>query len=118
MDNLKKMVSETINNISNDCCKVCACDFGIKLWCSCHRKQLLESLTKVQREACKRGKMEGEVETGLRAFPVTLDVQRDTARECAEIAQAVDKDNYSLTAKTIANAIKQKYGLGGDNGMV
>ncbi len=34
------LFDELINKIADNCCKVCQCENGKKMWCACHRKQI------------------------------------------------------------------------------
>ena len=40
----KRFDKELMSANSLPCCKVCQCENGKKIWCSCHRKQLKQHL--------------------------------------------------------------------------
>jgi len=42
---------EMINEVANNCCKVCQCVNGKKIWCACHRKQIKDFIKTTREEA-------------------------------------------------------------------
>lgn len=60
LDIIKKReeaTDELVNTIADNCCKVCACTNGKKVWCACHRKQIKSFNTQTIIAIC-----EGEIE--------------------------------------------------------
>jgi len=45
MNTIDKIVEELMKM---ECCKVCQCENGKRIWCTCHRKQIKTSLQKVK----------------------------------------------------------------------
>lgn len=58
MGDKEKASSELVNLIANNCCKVCACENGKKVWCACHRKQIDEALHLAREEGKDKGRQE------------------------------------------------------------
>ena len=66
----KKITGNLVNTIFDNCCKVCSCIFGKKVWCACHRKQITEALldaVKKEREA-ERDRISKKVDCLYRQF--------------------------------------------------
>lgn len=122
-DNLKKMSEKVIKRL----CKVNNCkDPFLNIGA------LFEALQKVQREAYEKGlatkkDVDKWVKKNLEVTEIAYkEGQRDTARECAEIAVEDVKDNkcadsdemaFECGCITASDKIKTKYNLGGkDNG--
>lgn len=51
---IEQIVEEFINA---ECCKVCQCENGKKIWCACHRKQLKDILDTYGKQQHDKGRM-------------------------------------------------------------
>jgi len=75
----REAAEHLVRALGVNCCNVCSCDGGIKVWCACHRKQIASALE-------------------------ARDIQ--VLRECAEIAKKEEGCVDCITSFNIAKAIE------------